>query len=400
MKLEWNRKFTTIAVYALLVLIGAILFSAIIFNLPTFWQSLRKLAGPLIPVVYGFAIAYILNPVVRAVERSLVSLLFRKSKASDRLVRTCSLAVTYLLLILLLLTFFWLVIPQIIASITDIASRLPGYVQVAEKEARSLFESLPQDVIPPEAIDLAVNSVQDVLNALYQMLSRSIPAIINYTANLASGVFRFAMGIVISFYFLADKERFFAQIKKLMYALLPKDTVRDVIGVARQSHITFSNFITGKLLDSLIIGVLCFAGVSVLKMPDVVLISVLVGVTNVIPYFGPFLGAIPSFLIIFIQNPVQAWVFSLFILALQQIDGNIIGPRILGASIGLPAFWVLFSILLFGSLLGVLGMFIGVPTFAVLYWLVRTGAEYRLREKNMPTLTADYFAEAQRTDKR
>ncbi len=390
MKIEWNRRYTTVSIYTFLVLAGVVLFAAAIFNLPTVGGTIKLLLMPLIPVGYGFAIAYILNPVVRIVENKLLPLFFKKHPLKTKIARAISLMVTYLLLILILVTFFWVIIPQIINSITDIVSKLPHFVQVAETEARSLFAGLPQEFIPASAIETAVGSVGGILNSTYQILSKSIPAIINYTAGLASGIVKLLMGVVISFYFLSDKENFCALSKKIVYAVFPDDVVHNIIYVTRQSHSTFSSFITGQLVDSTIVGVLCFIGMTVMRMPDAVLISFLAGVTNVIPYFGPFIGAVPSFLIIFLQNPGQAWMFALFIVILQQVDANFLGPRIVGASIGLRPFWVLFAIMSFGSMMGMLGLFIGVPTFAVIYWLIRAVVEYRLLDKKLPIRTEAY----------
>lgn len=208
--------------------------------------------------------------------------------------------------------------------------------------------------------------------------------------SVTSRVMSFVVGIIISIYVLMGKERFFAQSKKLLSALIPTPAVDRIVQITHQSHEIFSGFISGKILDSCIVGLLCFIGMVIFRWPYAVLISVMVGVTNVIPYFGPFFGAIPSVLIMLIVDPVKAIWLALFILALQQLDGNVIGPKILGNSTGLSAFWVIFSITVFGSLFGVVGMFIGVPLFAVIYSLVRQFCEWRLSCKGMPTGTADY----------
>jgi len=169
--------------------------------------------------------------------------------------------------------------------------------------------------------------------------------------------------------------------------------VKKLISITHTSNRIFTGFISGKILDSLIIGVLCFIGMSIFNLPMAMLVSVIVGVTNVIPYFGPFIGAIPGALIVFLVDPIKAFWFMLFILALQQFDGNILGPYILGDSIGLPAFWVIFAILVFGSIFGVLGMFIGVPTFAVIYSIIKMWIESRLEKKGMPLSLHEYASE-------
>lgn len=238
-----------------------------------------------------------------------------------------------------------------------------------------------------------MNRPQAILEAFYSWLSASLPMVLNATKNLTTGLTNLILGVIISIYFLFGKERFLAQIKKALYALFPEDFVKRLVDVTHTSNRIFSGFISGKLLDSLIIGILCFVGMSLFRMPMAMLVSVIVGVTNVIPYFGPIIGAVPSALIVFLIDPIKALWFVFFVICLQQFDGNILGPRILGDSIGMPAFWVIFSILLFGGYFGVFGMFVGVPTFAVIYSIFKIWMEGRLERKNMPTDTKSYASE-------
>ena len=198
------------------------------------------------------------------------------------------------------------------------------------------------------------------------------------------------IGVIISVYLLVSKQKFVGQGKKVLYALFYERQANNILEVVRKSHSIFSGFISGKLIDSLIIGVLCFIGMSIMKMPYIPLVSVLVGVTNVIPFFGPYLGAIPSILLILLISPGKGIMFLIFIIILQQLDGNIIGPKILGSSTGLSAFWVIFAILIGSGLFGIIGMIAGVPVFAVIYYLIKTGLEYSLRKKNLPTDTKEY----------
>ena len=229
-----------------------------------------------------------------------------------------------------------------------------------------------------------------MLKNLSTALTSAIPQIIQTTVNVTASVLNVIIGFIISVYMMFSKELFFARIHKLFTALFPEKSVEKMASVIHQSNDIFSGFISGKILDSFIIGLLCFIFMSIFGWPYAMLISVIVGVTNVIPYFGPFIGAIPSILILLMVEPWTALWFAIFILVLQQIDGNIIGPKILGDSTGLSAFWVIFAITIFGSLMGPLGMFIGVPLFAVIYSLVRQFAEWRLSQKGLPTATDDY----------
>ncbi|WP_368253498.1 AI-2E family transporter [Clostridium paraputrificum] len=199
------------------------------------------------------------------------------------------------------------------------------------------------------------------------------------------------LGIIISIYILIDKEKFCALAKKISYAILPQRAADKTIEITHRSSDTFGKFLSGKILDSLIIGILTFVVLTIFKMPYTLLVSVIVGITNIIPFFGPFIGAIPSVIIILFVSPVKALWFLLIILVIQQIDGNIIGPKILGDSIGISAFWILFSILVAGKFLGLVGMVIGVPLFAVIYSIIKEVVESQLDKKGMKTKTEDYM---------
>ena len=198
------------------------------------------------------------------------------------------------------------------------------------------------------------------------------------------------IGLIIAIYFLFSKEKFCAQCKKAAYAILPRRRADGLIRNTRETSTVFGSFITGQLIDALIVGILCFIGMSILQLPYPPMISVIVAITNVIPFFGPYIGAIPSAILILLVNPLQAVYFVIFIIILQQIDGNIICPRILGETIGLNGFWIIFAIVVFGALFGFVGMIIGVPTFAMLYTWLKRWISRRLGKRNMPDDTLAY----------
>ena len=224
------------------------------------------------------------------------------------------------------------------------------------------------------------------------MMKQLLPWLVSASTSFASGLLSTVVGIIISVYMLLDKERFCAGCKKVWYAILPQQRADWLLDLTAEANRVFGGFISGKILDSLIIGILCFLGMTLFKMPNAMLISVIVGVTNVIPYFGPFIGAIPSFFIILIDAPIKALWFLVFILILQQFDGNILGPKILGDSTGLSAFWVIFAIMLFGGLYGFIGMFLGVPVFSVVYMLIWRFVDARLAARGMPLELVSYSA--------
>jgi predicted PurR-regulated permease PerM len=391
MKFEWNRRDSTIAAYALIVLVLAISFYSALNNLPTVAMVLGKIFRPIAPIFYGFAVAYLLNPLMVVLETRLLSRLARYQRLSLRRRRAISLVLTYLLTALVLVTFFLLVFPQVVQSVTNMASQLQSYVAAAERMAYDLLGSIPDGVLPQELIDRLTEMAGGAMQQVIAWLSSSVPVLLGLVLQFGSGVIAAFVAIIVSAYLLYAKERFMAQVRKILCAFLPRRKVYRLMSVTRTTHMMFGGFITGKILDSIIIGILCFIGLSIMRMPNIMLVSFIVGVTNVIPYFGPFIGAIPSFFIIAIASPMQGLLFLVFILVLQQLDGNVIGPMILGDSVGLSAFWVVFSILLFGGVFGVFGMFIGVPTFGVIYWLIKQEISRRLTEKKLPTDTSCYL---------
>lgn len=391
MKFEWNRKQTTTAVYALLVLMIAIPYYLALAHLPVVWAVVRNLFHPILPMVYGFVIAYLLNPIMVETETLLGRAKFY-GKLKPKRQRALSLLLTYLLSIAVLVVFVLIVLPLVASNVAAMYGQLQNYVGAAETFVNELLERIPQDLIPQEYVDqltqLAGSSIQNLIN----WMATSAPKAIGLIWQLGSGLIATFLAVVVSIYLLFAKERFIAQLRKILCAFLPKKSVRRLVMVTRTTHMMFGRFITGKVIDSIIIGILCFVGLSIMQMPNAVLVSFIVGITNVLPYFGPFIGAVPGFILIAVISPVQGLIFLIFILVLQQIDGNIIGPMILGDSTGLSAFWVVFAILFFGGIFGVAGMFIGVPTFGVIYALLKDSITERLAEKGMPVHTEDYIA--------
>ncbi|MDD2955996.1 MAG: AI-2E family transporter [Oscillospiraceae bacterium] len=389
MKIDWNRKYTTIAAYAFLVIAAAMLFYAAMTHFAVirdFWNGLVTI---MLPMIYGFSIAYVLNPVMRFFEDKLLTRLFG-DKISTGVRRVAALLLTYFCSVAVITVFISIVAPQVASSVSGIVSNISSYIPAATAWLDGLLSRLPSDPYVQELLTKATQSMEKLLEMFYSWVSSSLPYLLNVTKSLTVGVTNSVLGVIISIYLLMGKERLFAQTKKALYAFLPVHTVDRLVSVTHTSNQVFSSFITGKLLDSLIIGILCFISMSVFRMPMAMLVSVIVGVTNVIPYFGPFIGAIPSALIIFLVSPAKAFWFLILILVLQQFDGNILGPKILGESIGISALWVIFAILFFGGYFGVLGMFVGVPTFAVLYSLFRTAVELRLEKRGLPVETGEY----------
>lgn len=290
-----------------------------------------------------------------------------------------------------------MLISQIVPSIEAIINNFDTYVNNVNNW---INEFDPEK----EGINLIIYSIYTKLVVEIEKWLEDTATLINHSGeilktlssslmNLLGVAWDTLLGLMISVYMLASKETFKAQAKKMVYAIFERSSANKVINSMRFTHKTFIGFISGKILDSLIIGILCFIGTSILGTPYAALVSVVVGVTNIIPVFGPYLGAIPSAILILVvdlAHPLNCVYFLLFILALQQFDGNVLGPWILGDSTGLSGFWVIFSITIFGGLFGVAGMVVGVPVFAVLYAAVKGVIDSKLSKKEMPTTTDAY----------
>ncbi len=393
MKLDWNRKYTTIAVYAFLVIAASILFASVVDTMPPLSKYLQTAGNLLIPFVIGGAIAYVLNPVLNWIERKLFPLIFgRFVKRKTR--RALGVLLSFVFLFAVLGIFGLIVLPQIYDSIMSLVGQSSQYIQEIRDFIDYLINTYGENPLVMEVLTEISTEAETLFRQGYNLLSNLVPKISTTVATLVisitNGLFDITMGLIISVYVLLSKETFAAQIKKLLTAAFDADAVETVLSIAHDSNDIFCGFISGKIVDSFIIGVLCFVGTTLMNTPYAILVSVIVGVTNVIPYFGPFIGAIPSILLILLADPIHALYFSIFVLVLQQLDGNVIGPKILGDSTGLSAFWVVFSVTFFGGMFGFIGMLIGVPTFAVIYGLIRRLAEYGLNQKGLATNTSAY----------
>lgn len=388
MKFEWNKKYNTAAIYTFLTLAVTIMFALALKNLDLLGKNISYAAELIKPILYGIAIAYVLNPMMSFFENKVI--LKSIKKVSKKSARTISIILTYISVFLIVGVLFWIIIPEVGISISNIAGKILNFINHIDSYTRKLSEMIPFHEIPPEIFENFSKTITSLMMNLYSFVSNAVPQILNFTVKISTGFVKFILGIIVSIYVLIDKEVFFAQIKKFLSAFLSREKVNLIIELTHEGNDIFSGFISGKILDSFIIGMICFVSMTLLKIPSAMLVSVLVGVTNVIPYFGPFIGAIPSAMIILVDSPSKAFLFVFLILIIQQFDGNILGPKILGDSTGLSAFWVIFAILFFGGAFNIVGMFIGVPTFAVIYNLIKRIVNYRLTKKNMPTDSKSY----------
>lgn len=361
MKVEWNKKYTTIAVYACVVAAITVLCIFLCLNIKNVSSSLSGFMKLLNPLIVGFIIAYLFNPLLTVCEHSLFSFVDHK-KPHPIIKRVFSLITTYAVFSVIIALVMALVIPQVAVSYNDLMSKMTYYMSSLESFIKKVTATFPFI-----DIDKLLVYLNEWISDSYTLIQNVTPYITGFFAAFLDQLKNAFLGIVISVYFLFSKEKISAQLKKTMYAFLPKKKGDGVISFLSFTDDTFGGFIIGKLLDSLIIGVLTFIILAIFKMPYYQMISVIIGVTNVIPFFGPFIGAIPAVFIIFIADPIKALWFIVIIIIIQQIDGNIIGPKILGQTTGLSSLGVIIAITVMSGLLGVAGMFIGVPLFALIY---------------------------------
>ena len=381
--------------YGMLAGFGAIslsiLFFFLIYRFQGFGDAISKLTGILMPFIYGAVIAYLLKPVCNCVEDFLRRLLPEKMGTAANM-----LAVTISLLfgILVVYALIMMIVPQLITSVTTLyytaRNNLNDFVDWASHQ-----EIIASNQKLLDFIETSYDNLQDTLDNLVR--TKLVPSMQSLLSGAALGVMSFVtflkniiIGVIVSVYLLASRKKFGQQGKMILYSLIKPRWADIILEEILYADKMFGGFINGKILDSAIIGVLCYIACLIFKFPSALLVSVIIGVTNVIPFFGPFIGAIPATLLILIQNPIKALWFVLFVLVLQQVDGNIIGPKILGNTTGLSSFWVLFAILLFGGLWGFVGMIIGVPLFAVIYDVLKKFVFHGLRRNEEMELVTTY----------
>lgn len=375
----------------------SIVLLAIVLNLPAVAKGVKTVLNVFSPVINGIVFAYLLNPLMNFMDRRLYPFLLKRKMQdpkAKKLSHAVSLVFALVLALLLIYEFFNMLLPQLVESVTGIVSNLSTYYADAEQWVLGFLDDNPElrtqvDVLLSKFYDFLTNWINNDLlaniNQVFTSVTTSVMSVVNVVLDLV-------IGFVAAIYMLWSRDTFLAQIKKLIVALFKERTADHLLDLGRRVNQVFSGFIIGKLVDSLIIGFLCYFGMLILHLPFPALIATIIGVTNIIPFFGPFIGAVPSAVLILLVDPLKCLYFILFVLVLQQVDGNIIGPRILGNTIGISGFWVLVSITVAGGLFGFAGMVLGVPVFAVLYMLVSDLVSSRLKKKRRTTDTAAYYA--------
>jgi len=373
----------------------------LLFRSKELMDFFKKLTDTLMPVIIGAVIAYLINPLVNISDR-LFTKLFLRMKLSAKKAQGISLWISVFVSMAVFLFFVYflisLILPELYQNIMNFVSNFEGYVATITK----WFSELDVLKDNPELYSNLSSTLDKMLTSLEDWISTSL---LTSLSGILSGLtFRIigffnvvldvVVGLIVTIYILSSKRKYTAKAKRFTYVLFKPQTANTVLTMASRCNKIFSGFISGKLLDSLIIGMICFIGLSIFDMPYTLLVSVIVGVTNIIPFFGPFIGAIPSAVLILLADPTNlkpVIIFVVFIICLQQFDGNILGPKILGDSTGISALMVVISISIGGGFFGFMGMFLGVPTFAVISYLFRCFIHYRLRKKGLPAEHENYI---------
>lgn len=386
------RKYLRLISVCLILLVIIFVFA----NAGAFSGAVATLFRVLSSALYGFLYAYLLNPFVRFVDRRLAPALQKRGIMeikARKISRVFGILFAFMVAALLIYLLVEMIVPQLGQSIVGIANKMPEYYKSIENWMQRLLEDNPQiKYYVNMALENSYDHLEDfVKNDLVGKVQDVLVSVTTSAYAVVREVINMIIGMVVAVYVLWSKDQFLCQSKKMVVAAFDSERADRIMESGRQIDRIFNGFIIGKLIDSLIIGILCYIGVSILKMPYPVLLATIVGITNIIPYFGPIIGTIPCAVLVLLDSPLKCLYFVIFVLALQQVDGNIIGPKILGGNVGISGFWILVSITVGGGLFGFLGMLLGVPVFAVIYMLVSDFTNRSLVKKGRTTRTWDYF---------
>lgn len=394
MKINWNAKYFTIAVYALLTIIVGALAIMIIFNIEAVVEKLSVLTGIITPIIIGIFCAYLLNPLMVKLENGMFRKLSHSPEPKKKgLARVLALTLTMVIILAFLALIIILVIPQLVTNIIAIFNNMDSYIA----NVRDFIQDISKD--HPEIAEFLGNPLDDFSKFISDLWTKYSAEFMNFAGNVAAGIWSVInmlsnvfIGLVLSVYLLAKKEMFVGQIKKLLFAFLKVERAQKFLGICNEASEKFLGSIIGKIIEALLVAMLYFIGLICMGMPYTPLIAAVMFIFNLIPFIGPVIGAIPcGLLLVLSDHPIMALWFLIFVGVLQTIDGNIIAPWILGDQTGLPAVWILISIILGGGLFGPLGMFLGVPVCAVIYMLIKDFVEGRLKKRSLPQNTRNYI---------
>lgn len=353
----------------------------LLLNIKNVTGTFKNIFSILSPFILAFAMAFVLNiPMIFFENKVLKFLDKQKEPFFKNLKRPLSILLTFITVIGLIIALSLFVIPEIVSSASTLLETVPEYMKSFENIFNNFMSSTE---LLHNVYNSLIGTWQEILKVLSNLLTTSLSGILNTTVSITSGFINFILSLVLTIYMLASKETLIRHAKKVLYAFTKKNIANKIIEIGNLANITFTKFITGQCIEAFILGFLCFIGMTIFSMPYALLISILIGVTALIPVFGAFIGAIPSIFLILIIDPIKALWFIVFIICLQQFEGNVIYPKVVGNSVGLSAIWVMFAMLVGGSTLGLVGMLLGIPTFSVLYSLATDYTNKKLKDKNI-----------------
>ena len=373
------------------VLIIGLIFITYVFlliNLPNIWGSINDFSSLFTPFILGFVIAYLINPLIEGIKKQFLKVCNKKCPNG------IAMLLGYLIVFAIFTFLFINILPQIWESILVIVSEVPKSIESAynwlETDGNKYLSELTNNkVMMRDILDMLVLNLQP----MFTNMTEGVTTIFNTTSAVVGFLLNTILGILISIYMLMHKDIYLAQMKKAIFAFFKDSKAKDIVDFWEYVNKTFSRFINARIIDSTIIGIICWIGCLILGFENSLLIAFIVGVTNIIPYFGPFIGAVPCALIVLLQSPMDMLIFIIFILILQQFDGNILGPKLLGDSLGLTSFWIIFSVAIMTGIFGVVGMVIGVPLFAIIYMMIKDFINDKLEKKGKSTNTEDYMGD-------
>lgn len=399
-KFRWDKKYLYWGVTAFCVIVASVAFYLLLSNFNVFGSAVGRLTTILSPFIWGLVISYLLCPVTNILQRHvftpLITSMASKTKSGGHKRKNLSngLAVFFAMMFLLaiLAAFVWLVAPQLYTSIESIIANSSVYISNVLTWLDTVLEDFP---VVQQALGTSFGSASEAVfswaeSFMLPKIQELVTSVTSGVFSVVKGVYNVIIGMVAAVYVLYNRVTFAAHMKKIVYCIFSVEAAEKIISAVKFSDRVFNGFLSGKILDSAIIGIICYVCCSLLRMPYALLVSVIVGITNIIPFFGPFIGAIPSSIIILMVDPVKCIIFIVFVFLLQQFDGNFLGPKILGNSVGVNGFWIMFSIIVGSGLFGFMGMLLGVPVFVLLYTFFTAIINRKLHRSGLPTETDEY----------
>lgn len=379
-KFTWNRKYLTVCLYAILVVLASVLIVKTVIDWDNVVAHVKSAMAVISPFLWGAFIAFLINPLVKLFNKLLGKI--KPFKKHEKPRKFLSLLISYLLVIALVVLMFVYLLPQIGTSLTEIVNQVPSWINQVN-EGLMKFEKDHPDFDYDIVNEFLNNITPQLMEFSKRIVTDVVPVIFTTSISVVKGLLNVLIAFIVSVYMVSDKKLLARGFKRVLYSVASEKTGDVIMETLRECYHIFSQFVLGKTVDSFIIGWICFFLMTILRLPFTPIVSLIVGITNMIPYFGPFIGAIPGIVLILMVDPIQAIIFTVLIIVIQQFDGLYLGPRILGETVGLRPLWIIFAITVGGSIGGVVGMFLGVPVVAVLAYLLDKLLNRLVKKKNV-----------------